>query len=392
MLLIFLITTGNFYSQESDIQILEKTIAQLNALESAFYTATTEGNESNITYINDERSIYFDFVNSPKNTTPRYYIKNKGNELIYDGKKHIQAISSEKLIVTGGSINPNNPLLMSLYSIKEVLPYLIDNENVTITRVHDITISDQENYIFELLLNNSVIDWEKLVLKSTPKTTSNYNKYTLIVNKSDYFPRKMIMPNGPTGTLSSTISDLDLNYKINTQLWTGTLMPPEYTSITFDEYIDRLQAKSISPSKSSANTTKDKYIEGWKIPNIENDVLVDFSKLKGNVILLEFWFKFCGPCVKAVPKLNAMQQKYKNDAFLIYGIEFLENFPKENLKKYASLVQMEYPVLYKGKKIANTFEIGAAPTFMIINKEGKIIYLQSGFNQEMIEKIIKENL
>ncbi len=390
--LIFLISTINLHSQKSDIKILEKTIAQLNSIESVFYTSRQEYIESDITYSNNVDSIYFDFTNKTKNTTPKYYIKNKDSELIFDGEKHFQSLIKEKLIVTGGSRNPNNPLILTLYPIRELLPKLINNENVEITRGNDIFFNEQDNYVFEFSLRNSVIDWERLVINTFAKENAHYNKSTLIINKSDYLPHKITIPNGSTGTFSKTMENLNFKHKIDSQIWTGALLPSEYERITFGDYLKRMQAKMASNSKNSINTTENKKIGAWKIPNIENDELVDFSKFKGNVVLLEFWFKFCGPCVKAVPQLNSIHQKYKDDMFLLYGIEFLENFPRENLQEYVAKIKMNYPVLYKGEKLANTYSIRSAPTIMIIDKKGSIVYLESGFDQEKIEKIIKENL
>jgi len=233
---------------------------------------------------------------------------------------------------------------------------------------------------------------KKLVINTFLKADSHYNKYILIINKSDYLPRKIIMPNGPSGTLSRTIDNLNFKYKIDNQIWTGALLPSEYTLITFEDYLKRMQAEMVSQSKDDINTTENQKIETWKIPNIENDKLLGFSTFKGNVVLLEFWFKFCGPCVKAVPQLNSIHQKYKDDKFLLYGVEFLEDFPRENLQEYVLKIKMNYPVLYKGKKLANTYSIRSAPTIMVIDKKGNIVYLESGFDQEKIEKIIKENL
>jgi thiol-disulfide isomerase/thioredoxin len=221
---------------------------------------------------------------------------------------------------------------------------------------------------------------------------AHYNKYTLIINKSDYLPRKITMPNGPSGTLSRTIDNLKLEHKIDNQIWTGEMLPSEFTPITFENYLKRMQAKMASDSKKDINSEETKKIGTWKIPNVENDELVDFSNFKGNVVLLEFWFKFCGPCVRAVPGLNELYRKYKDNKFLLYGIEFMENFPKENLQEYVSKIKINYPVLYKGKKLAGKYSVGAAPTIMILDNKGNIVYLESGFDKEKIESVIKENL
>lgn len=389
---ILFLTTLNINSQESNIQILQNTISKLNNIERVFYTSRFEGNESKITYIHSEDSIFFQFANYNKNETPKYYIKNKDSELIFDGKNHIQSMVNEKVIVTEGSRNPNNPLLLTLYPIRLLLPQLIRNENVEIKRKDDITFNGQKNFAFDFSLKNSVIDWNQLNIKTFDKAGVGYNTYTLLINKADYMPSKIIMPNGPSGSMSRTIENLNFNYNIDAKTWTGDLLPKNYTRITLQEYFKQMEEKMTLHSKDGLTNKTEQNIEEWKLPNLKTDQLVDFSQFKGKVVLLEFWFKYCGPCVKAVPELNELNQKYKKDAFLLYGIEFREDFPKTDLQEYVSKIKIDYPVLYKGKELANEYSVQAAPTFMIINKKGTIVYLESGFDKEKIENVIKENL
>ncbi|NRB84901.1 MAG: TlpA family protein disulfide reductase [Winogradskyella sp.] len=385
-------TTLNVYSQESNIEILQNTITNLNNIESVFYTSRFEGNESEVTYIHSEDSIFFLFDNFNKSSTPKYRIKNVDSELIFDGKNHIQSMVIEKVILTGGSRNPNNPLLLTLFPIRELLPQLINNENVLIERKDDITFNGQKNYVFDVLLKNSVIDWEQLKINTFDKADVNFNTYTIIINKSNYLPSKIIMPNGPTGSMSRTIENLNFNYQIDDRTWTGDLLPKNYTRITLQDYFKRMQENMTLQSKESQTNSEKQKLDDWKIPDLATDKLVDFSQFRGKVVLLEFWFKYCGPCVKAVPELNELSKKYKKDEFLLYGVEFRENFPKADLQKYVSKIKIDYPVLYKGKELASKYSVQAAPTFMIIDKEGKIVYLESGFDKERIETIIKESL
>lgn len=382
--------TISIYSQESNIEILKKTISKLNKIETVFYESAIKCIESGTTYVDRKDSIYFDFRYITG--TPKYYLNSKDSELIYDGKRHIQTMVKDKLIVIGGTNNPNNPLTLTLYPIKLLLPKLIIHKNVEISRKKDVVLNKNDNYVFEISLKNNVIDWQKIAINSYPRENPIYNKYTLLINKSTFLPSKLTIPNGPSGTISRTITNVNFDYKVNDKLWEGELLPADYTYLTFDAYMKQMKAKRALLSKKNTDTVINKNIGPWKIPNVKNDKLVDFSKFKGKVVLLEFWFKFCGPCVKAVPQLNAMQQKYKDSNFLLYGIEFREDFSRENLQEYVSKVKIKYPVLYKGKNLANQFSIGSAPTIMILDKKGNIIYLKSGFRQAEIEKIIKENI
>ena len=381
--------TINIYCQESDSDILKKTIAQLNNIETVLYQSKKESIESGVKYLESDFSIFFDFRNA--NTTPKYYIKQGDSELIFDGQRHIQTLHNEKLILINNKPNVNNPLLLSFYPIKEFLPKMLENKNVRVLRKKDTTINNIKSYVFELNYKNGYLDFEKLILRDFPEANYQIN-YTLMVSKLNFLPTKMIMPNGSTGTISRAFYNLDFNYTPDEVLWTGKHFSSEYEKITFKEYFKRLEAKSTSKLNGDKNENNITKIKDWKIPNLKTDELVDFSIFDGNVVLLEFWFKFCGPCVKATPRLNSMNEKYKNNNFLMYGVEFREDFPRKNLQEYVSKIKMNYPVLYKGKDIANEYAIGAAPTIMIIDKKGNIVYLEAGFDHEKVKKIIEENL
>lgn len=129
-----------------------------------------------------------------------------------------------------------------------------------------------------------------------------------------------------------------------------------------------------------------------ELPNLDNDSIVKISNHKGDQVLLEFWFKYCGPCVQAVPKLNAIREKYEDQNFALYGIEFKQDFDKENLQEYVKKIKMNYPSLYEGEKLASELGVTAAPSFVLLNRNGEVVYTESGFNEEEIIKVIEENL
>lgn len=247
----------------------------------------------------------------------------------------------------------------------------------------------QENYVFNLKLNNGRINWDKLEIKSGLKLNSNY---IIILNKLDYLPCKITMGNGPYGTLSRTINNLKFDHEIDDRLWTGTFLPKEFRKITFFEYLELLKSKMTSRSLDIENSINGLDIETWKLPNLESNEFVEFSKLKGNVVLLEFWFKNCGPCVQAIPELNSIQNEFKDENFFFFGVEFREDSSRENLTHYVRKLKMAYPILYKGKILAAAYGVTSAPTFMIIDKGGNVIYTKSGFNSDEIMQIIQDNL
>lgn len=133
----------------------------------------------------------------------------------------------------------------------------------------------------------------------------------------------------------------------------------------------------------------------WKLPDLNTDSQINLASLKGNVVLLDFWFKGCHPCPLSIPRLNNINSKFAKDDFKIFGIEYEERASRESLLKYIKENNVEYSNLYEGKKLALSYGITSGPTFMIIDKLGKIIYVKSGFSEDHmneIEDIIAKNI
>lgn len=386
--LIILITINGF-SQESDTSILDKTISNIYGIETVKYQSTFQSIESGTTYSDRTDTIFFDFRNTTSHSTPKYHLTSSDSELIYDGKKHIATWVNEKVILTNESPNANNPLLLTLYAVKKILPKLMTNSDVELTRKTDTLINDKNLYVFNFKYKNGRIDWNKF---TSERVEGAETEITLMISMSDYLPRKMIMENGPSGTMSRTYDKFDFEYIPNDKVWTGELLPKDYSKMTFSQYYELKKNEMQSLKLGSSESKMAKGIENWKLPYLKMDSMVDFSKLKGNLILLEFWFKNCGPCVQAVPSLNAIYQKYKSDQFQLFGIEYRENFSQENLIDYVEKIKIAYPTLYKGKNLASSYGISAAPTFILIDKQGNIIYSESGFNEEEIITVIEANL
>jgi thiol-disulfide isomerase/thioredoxin len=311
------------------------------------------------------------------------------SELIYDGKRHISTLVNEKVILIDDAPNANNPLILTLYAVKKFLPEMMMNENIEFVRKEDTLLNGQNLYVFDITFKGGYIDWGNFVLKNVSGAET---EYTLMIGKSDYLPRKMIMDNGPTGRTSRTYENFDFDYNQDDKVWSGKLLPKDYSTITWTEYREKQKSKMQALKVLSSESKMGKAIDQWKLPRLKDNSIVDFSELKGSVILLEFWFKNCGPCVQAVPKLNLIYQKYKNEKFHLFGIEFREDFSQENLRGYVEKIKIAYPTLYKGGSMAAKYAVSAAPTFILINKKGDVIYAQSGFNEEEIIKKIEANL
>src|SRR5690606_30242426 len=101
---------------------------------------------------------------------------------------------------------------------------------------------------------------------------------------------------------------------------------------------------------------------------LNNGKTVTLTDLKGKVVLLDFWYRGCLPCLKATPDLIKLQDEFKNDLVII-GINDRDD--KQDISDYyAYKKNTSYFSTYKtATNISKSLKISAFPTFIIINQK-----------------------
>lgn len=127
--------------------------------------------------------------------------------------------------------------------------------------------------------------------------------------------------------------------------------------------------------------------------HLNNGKIIKLSDLKGKIVLLDFWYRGCFPCLKATPGLIKMQEEFKNDLVII-GINDRDD--KEDITDYYAYKKGNYFSTYKTETdISKNLKINTFPTFVIINQKGEIVKTEIGFDKgsirKTIKKLIKEN-
>jgi len=119
---------------------------------------------------------------------------------------------------------------------------------------------------------------------------------------------------------------------------------------------------------------------------------VSLSNFKGKVVLLDFWATWCGPCRQAIPHLEALHKKYKDQGLIVIGINHERDHDK--VKEFAK-EQISYVVLLDADEQFTQYGISGIPTAFYIDKEEKIRYCDVGFGpgkEKQIEQKVRELL
>lgn len=113
------------------------------------------------------------------------------------------------------------------------------------------------------------------------------------------------------------------------------------------------------------------------------------SEQVGNVLLINFWASWCGPCRQEMPLLETLHKKYEDLGFSIIAINVDENTALAD--KFLASVDVSYPILYDNTaQVSQQYNVQAMPTTFIVDRDGKVRFLHKGFKPGYEKKYEKE--
>lgn len=105
---------------------------------------------------------------------------------------------------------------------------------------------------------------------------------------------------------------------------------------------------------------------------------IRLSEQLGEVVLLNFWASWCGPCRQEMPLLDELYTKYRRAGLVLLSINI-----DEDVERAAEMVQtlgVSYPVLLDTRnEVAKAYQIDTMPLTVLIDREGTIRYVSEGF-------------
>ncbi len=102
------------------------------------------------------------------------------------------------------------------------------------------------------------------------------------------------------------------------------------------------------------------------------------SEYRGQVVLINFWASWCGPCRQEMPLLDQLHGKYAPLGFTVLGV----NVDQDQAQARAMLerIPVSFPVVFdNGSNISKLYDVIAMPTTVIVDRNGEARYLHRGY-------------
>ena len=105
---------------------------------------------------------------------------------------------------------------------------------------------------------------------------------------------------------------------------------------------------------------------------------VSLAQYKGQVVMINFWASWCGPCRQEMPLLESIYKKYNKMGFTLLGVNVEPDSKAAN--EWLKATPVSFPILYdKDSKVSKLYDVGGMPCTVIIDRSGKLRVLHRGY-------------
>jgi peroxiredoxin len=105
---------------------------------------------------------------------------------------------------------------------------------------------------------------------------------------------------------------------------------------------------------------------------------VSLAQYKGQVVMLNFWASWCGPCRQEMPLLESIYKKYNKLGFTMIGVNVEPDSNAANA--WLKQTPVSFPILYdKESKVSKAYDVATMPSTVIIDRTGKVRLLHRGY-------------
>ena len=120
------------------------------------------------------------------------------------------------------------------------------------------------------------------------------------------------------------------------------------------------------------------------------------EEYRGQVVLINFWASWCGPCRQEMPLLDRLHERYEDTGFAVLGVNVEgEVGPARDI---VDRTRVSFPVLIdEGQRVSQRYQLEAMPSTIVVDRDGMVRYIHRGYKPgdeskyiEVVKELIRE--
>jgi len=109
----------------------------------------------------------------------------------------------------------------------------------------------------------------------------------------------------------------------------------------------------------------------------------------GQVVMVDFWASWCGPCRLAFPYYADIQERHRGEGFLVVAVSIDETM--EQGRSFARRWGLPFELLYDGDRQAQAaFSVYQIPASFLLDRHGRVRFVHRGFDSQRVGKLEEE--
>jgi thiol-disulfide isomerase/thioredoxin len=121
----------------------------------------------------------------------------------------------------------------------------------------------------------------------------------------------------------------------------------------------------------------------WELKDLDGRTHT-LEQYRGKVLVLDFWYRGCGWCMRAMPQVKRVAEHYRGRPVAVFGMNNDQN--EDDARFVRREMQLDYPVL-RSQEMPAKYGCRGFPTVVIIDQQGKVADVHIGYSPQLFEEL-----
>ncbi|MEM8546773.1 MAG: TlpA disulfide reductase family protein [Pseudomonadota bacterium] len=116
---------------------------------------------------------------------------------------------------------------------------------------------------------------------------------------------------------------------------------------------------------------------------------VSLQDLRGEVVMINFWATWCGPCREEMPLLDELHSRYNRVGFSLLGVNIDDD--QKRAEDMLDALGVTFPVVFDHtKRVSEQYGVSAMPVTLLLDREGVVRFVHHGYKPGYEDKYLEQ--